>query len=679
MMLVIFVLWSGGIVANRNLYRHIRRRFDQLVDRALIRGSLLAVGLLLAGSLIIVFIGAVIVTVAQINLEKDRTAVLDVAWEVLLRAISPDQLANNDEWGARIVLLVVTIIGLLLVSTLISILNSVIERRMEFIHRGRGSVSMRDQIVILNWNKFGIRVVQEVAQAAEPGHAPRKIAILCDEDPVNLMHEIRDSLVNDISPGASKIHAHYLRHPENWIVVRRGQPTNTADLSHLTSVGSAQSVIILQHEIAEPAQALRVVLAIDSVLAKETAGGSSLERLPVVTFTHSGVLATQLDDRLSDIALAGHTQRRFINYIPLDPDHVRQGVEAQVSRHRGLSSVYQDLLNFGGQELYIVDGDRFGSTFGNLLLNSRYSIPICLIRDGQINFWPDWNSPLNQTSVVILAENRAVAESTPRTTNRLMSNIRPTPDVTQKVAEHFLFVGWNDDAARLADSLEKILPLKSELSIIRRPTELLPSPVTFRGASVTEHLLIGSDPLRNQSILDTVEHVIVFTDQSVDPGTSDTTVLIDLLACRHHANQMSDPHKRFTIVAELQKRSSRHIAGDRLADDLLINDALLASAAVQLALAPDLEDVFSSLLSVDDPIELITRPVSQWRTSVEGESWDDLIRITGSETGEIPIGYRRIIGNVPIVVMNPDRESVCMPDDEIVLLSRRSVSLAPMS
>lgn len=665
-------------MANRNLYRRLRRRFDQLVDRALVRGSLLAVGLLLAGSLIIVFIGALIVAVGHINLENDRTAVLDVAWEVLLRAMSPDQLATNHEWGARIVLLVVTVIGLLLVSTLISILNSVIERRMEFIHRGRGTVSVSDHLVILNWNKFGIRVVREVAQAAEPGHSPCRVAILCDEDPVNLMHEIRDSLIDDIQPGATKTQTRHLRHPENWIVVRRGQPTNTADLSHLTSVSAARSVIILHHETAEPAQSLRVVLAIDSVLARETAGTTTTDRLPVVTFTQTGVLANQLDDRLQEIAAVGLQPRRYLNYMPLDPDNVRQGVEAQVSRHRGLSSVYHDLLNFGGQELYIVDGDRFGSTFGDLLLKARHSIPVCLIRGDDLEFWPDWNSQLRGARVVVLAENRSAAEAIPKETPRSIPGDRRTPDITDQNTEHFLFVGWNENAERLADSLERILPFGSELTIIRRPTDDRPSPAFFRGGPVSVRSLIDDDPLSDQAFLETVEHVIVFTDQSVDPGTSDTSVLVDLLACRHHANRISNPHRRFTIVAELQKRSSRHIAGDRLADDLLINDALLASAAVQLAFAPDLEDVFSSLLSVDDPIELITRPVSQWRTNVVGESWDELIRITGSETGEIPIGYRRVTQDVPTVVMNPTRESVCMSDDEIVLLSRRSVPPAPV-
>lgn len=223
----------------KKLITSIRRRFDQLVDRALVRGSFLAVALLLVGSFLIVFVGALIVAIGHINLENNEDSVVEVAWQVLLRAMSPDQLMGNTRWDARIVLLVVTIVGLLLVSTLISILNSVIERRMEFIHRGRGFITMRDHMVILNWNQFGLRIVREIAQSAEPGQSPSRLAILCDRDPVDLMHEIRDSLADEISANTPRFARHFLRHPENWIVIRRGNSTNTADLSHLTSIGDA--------------------------------------------------------------------------------------------------------------------------------------------------------------------------------------------------------------------------------------------------------------------------------------------------------------------------------------------------------------------------------------------------------------------------------------------------------
>jgi len=659
-------------VIGRGIYRRLRRQFDQLVDRALVRGSFLAVALLLAGSFLIVFIGALIVAIGHINLENEEDSVLEVAWQVLLRAMSPDQLMDNTRWDARIVLLVVTIVGLLLVSTLISILNSVIERRMEFIHRGRGTVSMNDHLVILNWNQFGIRIIREVAQSAEPGHAPCRVAILCDLDPVELMHEIRDSLLDDIGSDTSRVHRHFMRHPENWVVIRKGNSTNTADLTHLTSVATARSAIVLRDTSVETVQILRVVLAIDSVLSKETIAGDFFDQLPVVTFTNKHLLADHLDKRLVNAARIDSPRRRHINYIPLSAEDVRHGVETQVSRHRGLSAVYQDLLNFGGQELYLVDPPSPLMTFGEIVLASKESTPIGIVQDAMPDLWPDWDHQLGNSRVVTLATNLSNASRwTPAPIETSLAGRRLSPNPSQTKIERFLFIGWNDGARRLASALEQILPTGCGLTVIPRALDHLPIPDRFCNTPVGVVSAEIEDPLAEVGFLDDFEHAIVFTDQSVDPGTSDTEVLIDLLSCRHYADSIPDPSRRFTIVAELQKRSSRHIAGERLADDLLINDALLASAAVQLAFSPDLEAVFNQLLSEENPVELITRHLSEWSIDVVGSTWDELIFSTCHLTGEIPIGYRRTMPSGPEVILNPPRTTRCQEDDEIVLLSRR--------
>jgi hypothetical protein len=180
---------------------------------------------------LIILLGTLILGIWHVDLETKEDGIINVAWEVLLRAMSPDQLATNQKWPARIILLVITLVGLLLVSTLISILNSVIERRMEFLHRGRGEVHLSNHIVVLNWNKFGIRVIREIANSAEPGHSPRQVAVLCEEDPISLMHDISASLATDKELETSIIHKRYLRHPEKWITIRRGAATNTSDLA----------------------------------------------------------------------------------------------------------------------------------------------------------------------------------------------------------------------------------------------------------------------------------------------------------------------------------------------------------------------------------------------------------------------------------------------------------------
>ena len=149
-------------------------------------------------------------------------------------------------------------------------------------------------------------------------------------------------------------------------------------------------------------------------------------------------------------------------------------------------------------------------------------------------------------------------------------------------------------------------------------------------------------------------------------------LLVDLVACRHHVEQINDLERRFTVVAELRSQSSKYIAGVRLADDLLVNDSLMASTAVQLAFSPDLEPIFMALLSIDDPVELITRHVKKLDVDIVGKTWQDLLIRVAQQTGEIALGFRRVVNDEPQVVLNPSRTTLLQSQDEIVLLSQRN-------
>jgi hypothetical protein len=154
---------------------------------------------------------------------------------------------------------------------------------------------------------------------------------------------------------------------------------------------------------------------------------------------------------------------------------------------------------------------------------------------------------------------------------------------------------------------------------------------------------------------------------------SDAAVLIDLIACRFHADQIDDEEQRFTIVAELRRRSSRHIAGARLADDLLVSDSLMACMAAQLAMDPRLEKILNGFLSIDEPTEIVTRRVSKFKNPYAGVSWKQLIPNIAQETGEIPIGFRRQGELEAFVELNPNRETLVEQNDEIILVSRRAI------
>ena len=275
--------------------------------------------------------------------------------------------------------------------------------------------------------------------------------------------------------------------------------------------------------------------------------------------------------------------------------------------------------------------------------------------------------------VVLLAENRSKAEHQPNLiTNQIFGDRKSIP-MSNEFPENFLFVGWNESAENLAKALSHLLPDSSKLTVLLRESDQFPQISHFCGTSPVVLQKGLEDPLDRMNFLENIHHVVVFADLNQSPQLSDAAVLIDLIACRFHADQIDDEEQRFTIVAELRRRSSRHIAGARLADDLLVSDSLMACMAAQLAMDPRLEKILNGFLSIDEPTEIVTRRVSKFKNPYAGVSWKKLIPSIALETGEIPIGFRRQGELEAFVELNPNRETLVEQLDEIILVSRRAI------
>ena len=653
----------------------LKRSFIDTWDRAIVRGNIASIFLLLVSTLAIITIGATVIVFWHIDIDSTGQGVLEMVWEVLLRALSPDQLSNNRSWLGRTVLLTITLLGLLIISTLISISNSIIERRIEGIRRGRSPIHLENHLSILNWNDFGIKVLREIAAASSIGEEPERVSVLCDQDPVDLMTEIRQKIQKDIEkrPDIRK----WIKHPEKWITVRRGNAHHTEDLHLLSSIVNAKAAIILHSEESDESQIIRTVLAIHASLQSNSPRKEQLNNidLPVISFLSQTSLADRLDYRLAvQSKNSSGIERRTINYIPISPEKIRNGIETQVSRHRGLSAVYLDLFNFDGEELYIENGATFNTTFGELLTSLHDAIPICVIRNGEVDHWPNWDTPINsEIEVVLLSDNRSNTEHQHNLAGQPITGIRKSIPMSNESPENFLFVGWNESAENLARALSRLLPSGSNLTILLRESDQAPQIFQFCGSNPSILQKGLEDPLDRLNFLENIHHVVVFADLNQSPQMSDAAVLIDLIACRFHADQIDDEEQRFTIVAELRRRSSRHIAGARLADDLLVSDSLMACMAAQLAMDPRLEKILNGFLSIEEPTEIVTRRVTKFNNPYAGVSWKQLIPMIAQETGEIAIGFRRQGQLEAFVELNPKRESKVERNDEIILVSRRSI------
>lgn len=657
------------IVRKPNKISGVRSRFDDAWERALLRGNLAALSFLIVGALAVVLIGATILALTDIDINAEKQGFIHSVWELLLRAISPDQLTDQDSWSARMVLLLVTLFGLLLFSTLVSISNSTLSQRLEGVRRGRRPVDVQDHIAILNWNEFGYRVLREIAEANVTASATHKVSILCDQDPLELMRSIEANFLAHARESRSK----WFRNPDNWVTIRRGLGHHTEDLLNLAAIDKASGAIVLHEEETDDSQVVRCVLAIGAALRSRGTSTPYLESLlPVITFNSNSDLAHSLDFRLTTISKSTHKLNyRHINYIPLSPEEIRVGIETQVARHRGLSYVYQDLLDFGGEELYILEPPHGISTFGEAFCVLEESIPLGVLDSHGANLWPDWSLQTTSVPIIVLAHDKNSAGKRTATATNYFSQPRGAGHPLTTEVENFLFVGWNESSEQLRLSLPDVIAPGSQLTVILRKGDRGPTNLQFGNSEISTCQRDIRDPLDDAKFLEPMNHAVVFADMNVSAQQSDAQVLTDLLACRHYADHIADPTRRFTIVGELRRRSSRYVAGVRLADDLLVSESLMAAAATQLVFEPRIEGIINALLSKISPVELISVPLRQIydRPTI---NWLDLRSRIANSTGEIAIGVRTILNGDPVVKLNPTASMTIELDDEIVLLSKKT-------
>ena len=274
------------------------------------------------------------ITGTAINQDK-HPDIGEAFWQSLLRILDPGTFSGDNGWLLRLVMLVVTLIGISIAAVLIGLIASGIEQRIDQLRRGRSTVVESGHTLILGWSPRIHTVISELCVANENQRRP-VIVVLAAED----KEEMEDEL------------AARIRHTRSTrIVCRTGDPANLNDL-HMASAEAARSIIVLgDGEVAADADAavVKAVLAVLHVVEDVT--------VPIVA---------EVDDAETSWALREASNDRLLTVRSSD---VIANITAQACRQSGLSAVCQELLDFDGDEIYFQQVDELaGHTFGDALL-----------------------------------------------------------------------------------------------------------------------------------------------------------------------------------------------------------------------------------------------------------------------------------------------------------------------
>jgi hypothetical protein len=218
--------------------------FDQIISGG--TGKLLF--LLAACSMVLIGVAAMLLALGITPIGSEPLNYAESFWRTMSVALSPG-VVDDEGWLYRLVMLAVAILGIMIVSTIIGVLTSGIEGKIDGLRRGRSLVLESDHTVILGWSSKIVTAVQELVIANE--NQPKAVVvILANHDKVEMEEELYSRVTK---LGNTKI------------VCRRGDPCVLSDLE-IVRPELAKSIILFSGEDEQgDAVVLKRVLALQRV------------------------------------------------------------------------------------------------------------------------------------------------------------------------------------------------------------------------------------------------------------------------------------------------------------------------------------------------------------------------------------------------------------------------------
>lgn len=588
----------------------IRQRIRYRVDNALARG-LWVVLIWLAGlTAIFVSVVAFAIWISGVGPGDSGTSFSEGIWLAITRSLDPGTFSGDEGSRFRLIMLGVTVIGIFLGATIIGLISSSIDSRLEELRRGRSMVVESGHTLLIGYSDKLPVIISELVEANRSERS-RAVVVLTSHDPVEVTQEIRRD-VKDL--GTTRL------------VVRAGAPTRLNDLARV-SPQTAKAAIVLSEEGADSAaEVVKVVLGLDRLIGPDG----------------ECTIVAELDN--VDVA-EGLRQVLGNRLITVTPSQVVARITAQVSRASGLGAIYQELLDFDGDELYtrVVPPELHGMNFGQLVLASSASTIIGVQKaNGQVlvNPAPDCMIEAGDSAIGIAEDDSVfVLDRVPAAWQVDDDRVwKPLPARTERA----LVIGWSPLAPLIVRELETHVARGSELVILIDDSshELDDVMADLQHLDLSNQVVSvrTGDPISRSSISAVLDdgpydHVMLLCDrENFGVDQADARVLLTLMQVRTAFQQPQG-----NVVAELLDPNDVELAtqGDR--DDFIVSQRLISLLLAQLSQSPHLVAVFDDLFD-SDGTAIALHPASRYLPNGKA-TFNDVVAAARA-WGVVVIGYR---------------------------------------
>lgn len=611
------------------------------------KGTIALIAWLGLFSFLLIFVAALILTLGRVAPEGDGLLTLrEAMWQALMRTLDAGTMGGDTGWGFRLVMLGVTMGGVFIISTLIGVLTSGIEGKLEQLRKGRSFVVENGHVVILGWSPQVFSIIAELV-IANQNQKDSCIAVLAEKDKVAMEDEIRDKVG---------------RLGKTRIVCRTGNPIDLTDLE-IINPHAARAIIIPAPPVEDPdSHVIKSILALTN----------NPHRRPEPYH----IVAEIRNPKNMEVArLVGGDEAQLIM-----ADEVIARITVQASLQPGLSVVYTELLDFSGDEIYFYEEPALvGKSFGEALFHYESSALIGLrFASGSVRLNPPMDTPIAAgDQVIAISQDDDTIQLSGMTSWEIDQELICDSDHVTRISARILILGWNHRATTIINELDQYLnPGSYGLLVTDTPEAQSVLDLECADLKNTRLELFQGD-ITHRRLLDQLnipqyQHVILLSYSDQLPShQADAHTLITLLHLRDIANQT---RAEFTITTEMLEVQNRDLAAVTRADDFIVSNKLISLMLSQISENRELSSVFQQLFDVEGA-ELYLRPVTDYVTLTRPMNFYTLLE-AARRRGETAIGYRikaaaGEAANMYGVHLNPKKsEKVRFTDeDKIVVLA----------
>lgn len=578
----------------------LRYGFDNIMSK----GTASLIGWLAMISALLILVISLFAWITRAAPDK---SFVELIWMSLMRTLDPGTMGGDE--GSAVFLLsmfAITLCGIFIISMLIGLLTTGIEAKIETLRKGRSKVLEENHTVILGWSDRVFTIIPEL-MAANINQKRPCIVIMGNKDKVEMEDELRDRIGNT---GNTRI------------VCRQGNPVDINDLD-IAGLDTCKSILIIEES--DP-NVIKTILAIINN--------------PKRRKKQYHIVASIKDPQNYEVAkLIGGEEVEIVLV-----DSLISRITAQTCRQSGLSTVYTELLDFGGDEIYFSKDESIaGKTFKEVLLMYEDSAIIGVHSKGITRLNPPMNTVIGQEDEII-----AISEDDDTIRQSGMKEFRVnevayTGNIPlNSVPENTLILGWNERGTSIINEMDSYVPQGSSVTVAadfdQGQDQINKYCANFIKNQTVEYLHADTKDRRVLNELTArkkYDHIIILCYTHMDVQEADAITLTTLLHLRDISEKTG---LKFSIISEMMDMRNRTLAEIAKVNDFIVSDRIISLLLTQISENKRLNSVFQDLFDSDGS-EIYIKSAGYYIKPGDKVNFYEIVETAGQHN-EVAIGYK---------------------------------------